>query len=92
MFGYDSDVADYSDKVIKLDLKAIPQNKVIWEEFSFLEEQSAKTPIPRTCSAGVIFKQDIYIFGGGGRYGTLDDMWIFNIPNKSWERIFASQN
>ena len=51
------------------------------------------SPLPRTGHASFIFNNNLYIFGGSIKDGTLlNDFWKFNLENGAWENITSKNN
>jgi N-acetylneuraminic acid mutarotase len=55
-----------------------------WRE---VELSSCVQPSERSGASSVIYQDNLYIFGGYGGGGRLDDICRFDFPTKCWERV-----
>lgn len=44
-------------------------------------------PGPRSGAASVVYKDSLYIFGGYGGNGRLDDLWEYRFLDKQWHKL-----
>lgn len=44
-------------------------------------------PGPRSGAASVVFDDSLYVFGGYGGSGRLDDLWAFSFLENAWQEL-----
>lgn len=55
-----------------------------------IEQEGSVFPAPRDSHSGVIYNNEIYIFGGNVQGKKVNDFWKFNFENKTWTKIQSS--
>ncbi|ORZ22981.1 hypothetical protein BCR42DRAFT_127097 [Absidia repens] len=55
-----------------------------WERITFLP---GTAPLPRSNHCSVLFDEKIFIFGGGNKQQLFNDVWVYDIQQKTWECI-----
>lgn len=48
---------------------------------------SSLRPGPRSGAASVVFEDSLYVFGGYGGNGRLDDLWAFSFVENAWKEL-----
>lgn len=52
-----------------------------------LDPRSPLRPGPRSGAASVVFEDSLYVFGGYGGSGRLDDLWAFSFTENAWKEL-----
>eukprot|EP00928_Gymnodinium_smaydae_P078413 TRINITY_DN6234_c0_g1_i1.p1 TRINITY_DN6234_c0_g1~~TRINITY_DN6234_c0_g1_i1.p1 ORF type:complete len:514 (+),score=105.11 TRINITY_DN6234_c0_g1_i1:148-1689(+) len=77
-------VAETDAVDLRSDLGAVPLRR--WRE---VELNSPVKPGERSGASSVIYQDALYVFGGYGGSGRLDDIYRFDFPGRCWTRIDA---
>jgi hypothetical protein len=81
-FGGNGGLVDnYSNAVLVFPLPFHPKNK-----FQTLENLPG-APTPRSGHSAVVYKNEMYIFGGWNGHSSLDDFYSFNFETLTWKKI-----
>ncbi|KAL6075714.1 Nitrile-specifier protein 5 [Balamuthia mandrillaris] len=48
---------------------------------------TSRTPAPRSYHCSVALGKDVYVFGGCGQSGRMNDLWRFDTANNVWEEV-----
>lgn len=82
--GFNTMNGEFNNNLFSFDLK-----ELFWRKFEY---KSQRIPCARAGHSCVLYKENIYLFGGEIMEKKFNDMWIFDVISLKWQEILSNDN